>query len=69
MPVHFRDYYTSVRGRTRDYQKLSRMKVPLNGEIINLAEDYRPVRREAWSHEYISIPEAKLMIDTQPAWY
>lgn len=69
VPVHFRDYYTSVRGRTRDYQKLSRMKVPLNGEIINLAEDYRPVRREAWSHEYISIPEAKLMIDTQPAWY
>jgi competence protein CoiA len=69
LPVHFRDYYMSVRGRTRDYQKLARKKVPIEGETALLAYDFRPVVRQAWSGERISIPPAKLFIDSQPKWY
>lgn len=69
MPVHFRDYYTTVQGRTRDYQKLSRRKVPIDGETTILTDDYRPVQREAWSSDYISIPQSRLLMDTRPCWY
>jgi competence protein CoiA len=68
-PVHFRDFYTSVRGRTRDYRKLSQKKVPLDGQAASLTEDFRPVQREAWANDYISIPRSKLLIDKQAAWY
>jgi competence protein CoiA len=69
MPVHFRDYYRSVRGRTRDYEKLSQKKVPLAGRAIDLTEDFRPVQREAWANKYISIPQSRLLMDRQAAWY
>jgi competence protein CoiA len=69
MPVHFRDYYASVRGRTRDYRKLSPQKVPLDGRPAILTEDFRAVDRQAWANEYLSIPQSKLLLDTQPAWY
>lgn len=69
MPVHFRDYYARVRGRTRDYQKLSRRKVPVDGEAVSLVDDFRPVLRDAWSGKYVSIPQSKLLLDTQPCWY
>lgn len=62
VPVHFRDYYASVRGRTRDYQKLSRRKVPIEGRAVLLADDFRPRQREAWSGQYLSIPQSKLLI-------
>ncbi|HEY6186135.1 MAG TPA: competence protein CoiA family protein [Pyrinomonadaceae bacterium] len=68
-PVHFRDYYTGVRGRTRDYRKLSPKKVPLDGQAATITEDFRPVQREAWANDYISIPRSKLLIDKQAAWY
>lgn len=69
VPLHFRDYYASVRGRTRDYQKLSQKKVPLAGQTALLTEDFRPVQREAWANEYISIPQSRLLMDKQAAWY
>ncbi|HEV2915668.1 MAG TPA: competence protein CoiA family protein [Pyrinomonadaceae bacterium] len=69
VPVHFRDYYASVRGRTRDYRKLSPGKVPLEGETAILTKDFRPVPRDAWANEHISIPRSKLLMDKQPAWY
>lgn len=69
MPVHFRDYYASMRGRTRDYQKLSQRKVPLPGRAVILTEDFKPVRREAWANRYISIPPSRLLLDKQAAWY
>lgn len=69
VPIHFRDYYESVRGRTRDYRKLSAKKVPLDGREAVLTEDFRPVQREAWAKDYLSIPRSKLLIDKQPAWY
>lgn len=69
VPVHFRDYYAKVRGRTRDYQKLSRRKVPIDGEAVVLTDDFKPVRREAWSGQQVSIPQSKLLMDTQPCWY
>jgi competence protein CoiA len=69
MPVHFRDYYASIRGRTRDYEKLSQRKVPLAGRAVALIDDFKPVQREAWANKYISIPQSKLLIDKQAAWY
>ena len=69
VPVHFRDYYAGLRGRTRDYRKLSPKKVPLDGQAANLADDFRPVQRAAWANDRISIPQSKLLIDKQAAWY
>jgi competence protein CoiA len=66
VPVHFRDYYASVRGRTRDYRKLSRRKVPVDGEAVVLTENFRPVSREAWSGRYVAVPQSKLWMDMQP---
>jgi hypothetical protein len=69
LPMHFRDYYRSVRGRTRDYQKLSRMKVPLNGQAVSIVDDFQPLNTKARISKFWSIPAAKLMIDAQPRWY
>jgi competence protein CoiA len=69
LPVHFRDYQVNVRGRMRDYPKLSRRKVPLNGKVVTLTDDFRPISRQAWSGGRISIPPAKLFVDSQPSWY
>jgi competence protein CoiA len=69
LPVHFRDYHVSVKGRTRDYQKLARKKVPIKGDVTTLTDDFRPVSRQAWSGQRLSIPPAKLLVDSQPDWY
>jgi competence protein CoiA len=68
-PVHFRDYLTQVRGRTHDYEKLSRRKVPIDGEAVLLTEDFMPIERDAWARNFINIPRAKLFMDKQPSWY
>jgi competence protein CoiA len=68
LPVHYRDYYSRVRGRTRDFDKLSRGKVPVKGEVVSLVDDFRPLSRKAWAGERLSIPPSKLYVDTQPAW-
>ena len=68
-PVHFRDYLTEVRGRTHDYEKLSTKKVPIDGKLSVLTEDFMPVEREAWARGFIDIPRAKLFMDRQPGWY
>jgi competence protein CoiA len=69
LPVHFRDYHASVKGRTRDYQKLARKKIPIDGNVATLTDDFRPVSRQAWSGQRLSIPPAKLFVDSQPDWY
>ena len=69
LPVHFRDCHTTVRGRTHDFQKFSRMKVPLDGRRVDLADDFKPLSREAWSSKRLEIPGSKLLIDTQLRWY
>lgn len=68
-PVHFRDYLMKVNGRTHDYSKLSRRKVPIDGKLTLLTDDYMPVERRAWTRDYISVPRAKLFMDKQPDWY
>jgi competence protein CoiA len=68
-PVHFRDYLTQVRGRTRDYEKLSTRKVPIDGEPRLLTEDFMPVEKAAHARGFLQIPQAKLFIDGQPDWY
>ena len=71
LPVHFRDYFVQTRGRTRDYQKLSRHKVPIEGRAANLTEDFRAVesRALAWAKNQTLIPSARLYVDAQPRWY
>ncbi|MEJ7617163.1 MAG: competence protein CoiA family protein [Pyrinomonadaceae bacterium] len=70
LPIHFRDYYTRVRGRTRDYQKRSRMKVPIPGQLVNLAEDFRPICRDEFrANDSLAIPKSRLFVDAQPRWY
>lgn len=68
-PVHFRDYFTRVRGRTHDYEKLSTRKVPIDGEAAILTEDFLPAEREAVTRGFIRIPAARLFVDRQPCWY
>ena len=69
LPVHFRDYQTSVRGRTRDYRKLARRKVLIDGKVATLTDDFRPVSRPARSAGRIPVPPSKLFMDSQPDWY
>ena len=69
LPVHFRDYFIRVRGRTRDYQKLSRRKVPLPGTPLNLLTHFRPQQRGAWAERPLAGPAARLMVDTADRWY
>jgi competence protein CoiA len=69
LPIHFRDYYLNVRGRTRDYQQLSRRKVPIAGHSLSLVDHFKPVDREAWSSKQLIIPAAKLMSDLRSRWY
>lgn len=64
LPIRFRDYYADVRGRTRDYRKLSRMKIPMHESALSLTDDFRPKQRDAWRGGTISIPQSKLLIDT-----
>ena len=69
LPVHFRDYQTRVRGRTRDYQKLARRKVLIEGNMATLTDDFRPVSRPGGRAMLNSMPPAKLFVDSQPDWY
>jgi competence protein CoiA len=69
LPVHFRDYRAGVRGRTRDYQKFVRRKIPIEGKVVALTDDFRPASREARSWKELSVPPAKLFVDSQPDWY
>jgi hypothetical protein len=68
-PVHFRDYYAQARGRTRDYEKLSRQKVPLEGPPLSIAEDFAPRLRAAWAGRDFSVPPSRLFADARPKWY
>jgi competence protein CoiA len=69
LPLHFRDYLITLRGRTRDYQQLSRRKVPLSGPPLNLVEHFRPLERGATTNNHFNTPAAKIMVDTSPRWY
>ncbi|PYS92026.1 MAG: competence protein CoiA [Acidobacteria bacterium] len=64
LPVRFRDYYLLLRGRTRDYQKLSRRKVLITGQPLNLIEHFKPFDRDACARQ-LRVPNAKLMIAVQ----
>jgi competence protein CoiA len=68
-PVHFRDFYARARGRTRDFDRLSRRKVPLEGPALSLVEDFAPRRRAAWAGRGLVVPDARLFADTRPKWY
>ncbi len=63
LPIHFRDYYMTIRGRMRDYQKLSRRQVPITSRPVNIIEHFRPLRRPAWSGRHAHGPSAWLLSD------
>lgn len=69
LPVHFRKTYASIRGRTRDYQKLARRKVPIDGQTSIITDDFRHVSSPARSTGRWSLPPTKLFMDSQPDWY
>lgn len=62
VPVSFRDYYYRARGRTRDYQKLSRKKVPLADSPLHLAREFVPLVREAHAGGGFFVPQARLFV-------
>lgn len=66
LPVTFRDYYVSVRGRTRDFRKLSSMKVPVAGKPLSILEDFGPVQRPASSRGRLNVPAARLFVAAAP---
>ena len=66
LPIHFRDYYVRVRGRTTDYHKLSRKKVPISGRAMLITEDLRLAQRAAWSDGKFCFPVCKLFMDPGP---
>lgn len=68
-PFHFRDYYARGRGRTRDYEKLSRRKVPLAGPALSVVADFAPRLRAAWAGRDLRVPAARLFADTRPDWF
>ena len=69
LPIHFRDYLIEVRGRTRDYQRLSQRKVPLAGRPVNLLAHFQPLARGATTNQHFHTPAAKIMVDTSARWY
>ncbi len=68
-PVHFREYYAQINGRTRDYVRLSRRRVPLEGEPATLTEDFTRLSSRSTMSGKNCYPEMKLLVDRQPCWY
>ncbi|HEX8070149.1 MAG TPA: competence protein CoiA family protein [Pyrinomonadaceae bacterium] len=68
-PIHFRAYYAQRRGRTRDYQTRARHKVPLDGRVALITDDFAPLERAASASQVFTIPRAKLWADKQADWY
>ena len=68
-PVHFREYYAEARGRTKDYRRLSRRVVPLEGREVDLAEDFTRCVSGGWRGSGHEFPRMRLFVDTRPRWY
>ncbi len=64
LPVHFRDYFMTVRGRMHDYQKLSRRQVPIMRRTVHLSEHFKPCQRAAWTARHGAGPSALLLLDS-----
>ena len=68
-PVHFRAHFAVVRGRTKDYRKLSRRVVPIEGEGVDLSRDFARCAAGGTRGGGRGLPGMRLYIDTQPRWY
>ncbi len=70
LPIHFRERRVDVRGRMKDYQKISRrLRVPIDGRPVVLTDDFQPIKREAWTSVAYSLPPSLLLIDNQLQWW
>ena len=68
-PVHFREYFSEARGRTKTYRRLSRRAVPLAGGEVDLARDFTRCDSEGWRGSGQTFPRMRLLVDTRPRWY
>ena len=70
-PVHFRDYFAKVSGRTHEYRKLSRKVVPVEGREADLSADFTRcfMAERRWGGAGQTLPAMRLYVDTQPRWY
>jgi competence protein CoiA len=79
-PIHFSDYCLYVEestwyedGEERSaggyYKYSKRYRTPLEGKVVNILEDFKAKERERWKGGDICIPESKLYIDMQKAWW
>lgn len=81
VPVHFEHHYLNVEERSwfeaggiensaGGYKKLSkRFKTPLTGNPVNLIRDFKPLTRKPLITNSYTIPESRLLIDSQPQWW
>jgi competence protein CoiA len=68
-PIHFRDYFTRVHGRTKDYRKLARGVVPIEGNEVDLSRDFARCAARGLRGAGRGLLGMRLYIDTQPRWY
>ena len=68
-PVHFREHFATVRGRTKVYQKLSRKVVPIEGREVDLSRDFARCAAGGRGGAARGLPAKRLYVDTQPRWY
>jgi len=70
-PVHFRDFFAAVRGRTHEYRKLSPKVVPLEGREVDLSTDFARLAagERGRGRAGQALPPMRLYADTQPRWY
>lgn len=80
-PVHFAPYRTRVEGRAwrasggrlvehDAYEHdARRARTPCPGPALDLLEDFRARRRDAWSGGTTQVPAALLFADREPTWW
>lgn len=81
VPIHFNDHLIHVEQRSwfeacgyenfgGGYDKLSkRFKTPSPGKPVNLIRDFRILERKPTLTNVYTIPESKLLLDTQKRWW
>ncbi len=51
------------------FKRSKRYRTPNHGMSLNLLKDFRATIRKAWVGGDITVPDCKILIDKQPAWW
>lgn len=51
------------------FKRSKRYRTPNHGMTLNLLKDFRATIRKAWVGGDITVPDCKILIDKQPAWW